>query len=306
MKTIYLFLVVIASAILGTSCNKDNGEEITPSRSELQVATNLEAMTSRASFPTSTEMGLFVTSGSLGGVYDNTSSNNNVKAVLGVSGWTLTPPVYLSGNNATIYAYTPYSSGVTAGTSIPVNVTSAVADYCYGKSSGTINAKSPSATVTMLHALTKVHFKISKASTYTGTGKLTEISINGSTNNTICAQGTLNISTGAITPTTTSAHTITRTNASGLYTITATAPTDAQAAALDFMLIPASFQAKEINMSFTIDGKIFTFSVPAGNWEKSKINTYTLSLGGTGLTMSNVSVTVTDWAAGVTATGELK
>ena len=54
------------------------------------------------------------------------------------------------------------------------------------------------------------------------------------------------------------------------------------------------------------ENKIFTFSVPAGTWEKSKINTYTLSLGGTGLTMSNVSVTVTEWAAGVSASGELK
>ncbi len=305
MKTIYFFIAVFVSAFFCTSCSKPDAE-ITPLRNELNVSTNLEAMTSRASFPTSTEMGLFVTSGNLGGVYDNTSANSNVKAVLGVSGWVLTPPVYLSANNATIYAYTPYSASVTSGTSIPVDVTSAVADYCYGKSSGTINAKTPAATLSMQHALTKVRFKISKASTYTGTGKLTEISINGSTNNTICAQGTLNINTGVITATTTSAHTITKTNSSGLYTITASAPTDAQAAVLDFTLIPATFQAKEISMSFTIDGKIFTFSVPAGTWEKSKINTYTLSLGGTGLTMSNVSVTVTEWAAGVSASGELK
>ena len=304
MKTVYFFIVSLICLVV-VSCEKES-EDILLGKSELEVATNLEAMTSRASFPTSTEMGLFITTGSIGNVYDNTSANSNVKAVLGASGWVLTPPVYLSANNATIYAYTPYSSSVSSGTSIPVNVTSAVADYCYGKSSGTINAKSPTATITMSHALTKVRFKISKASTYTGTGKLTEISINGSTNNTICAQGTLNISTGVITATTTSAHTITRTNASGLYTITASAPTDAQAAVLDFTLIPANFQAKEISMSFTIDGKIFTFSVPAGTWEKSTINTYTLSLGGTGLTMSNVSVTVTEWAAGVNASGELK
>lgn len=304
MKTLSFIIVAILCLALA-SCEKQPEEAISQQR-ELQVTTNLEAMTSRASFPTGTEMGLFVTSGTIGSVYDNTSTNNNVKAVLDASGWTLTPPVYLSGNNATIFAYTPYSASVTAGTTVPVDVTSALADYCYGKSSGTINAKTPSATLAMQHALTKVRFKISKASTYTGTGKLTEISINGSTNNTICAQGTLNISTGAITSTTTSAHTITRTNANGLYTITATAPTDAQAGVLDFTLIPATFQAKEISMSFTIDGKIFTFSVPAGSWEKSKINTYTLSLGGTGLTMTNVSVTVTDWSAGTSATGELK
>lgn len=305
MKTIY-FLLVVIGAIFCTSCNKENAEEIIPSKSLLSVTTNVNEMVSRAAMPTNSQMGLFITTGSIGNVYDNTSANSNVKAVLGASAWTLTPPVYLSANNATIYAYTPYSASATSGTSIPVDVASAVADYCYGKSSGMINAKTPSATITMNHALTKVRFKISKASTYTGTGKLTEISINGSTNNTICAQGTLNISTGAITATTTSAHTITKTNSSGLYTITAVAPTDVQAAPLDFTLIPATFQAKEINMSFTIDGKIFTFSVPAGSWEKGKINTYTLSLGGTSLTVTDVSVSVSDWIAGVSASGELK
>ena len=86
MKTIYFFIAVFVSAIFCTSCSKPDAE-VTPARSELEVATNLEAMTSRASFPTSTEMGLFITTGSIGNVYDNTSANSNVKAVLGASGW---------------------------------------------------------------------------------------------------------------------------------------------------------------------------------------------------------------------------
>lgn len=226
--------------------------------------------------------------------------------MLSGSGWTLTPAVYLSANNAAIYAYAPYSTSVTAGTSIPVSVGTGKADYCYGKSTGTINAKSPSATISMNHALTKVRFKLSKTSTYTGTGKLTEISVNGSTNNTVCASGTLDISTGKITATTSSSHVITQTNASGLYTITTNAPSDATAAALDMALIPATFEEKEVNVAFTIDSKIFNFSLPKGTWEKGKINTYTLSLGGAGLTMANANVTVEDWVNGVTASGELK
>ena len=305
MKTIY-FLLVVIGAIFCTSCNKENNEEITPSKSLLSVTTDLNEMVSRAAMPANTQMGLFVTSGSLGSVYDNTSSNNNVKAVLSGSGWTLTPAVYLSANNATLYAYTPYSSSVTNGTSIPVAVGTGKADDCYGKSSGTINAKTPSATINMNHALTKVRFKLSKTATYTGIGKLTEIAINGSTNNTVCASGTLNVSTGVLTPTVSSSHVITQTNASGLYTITTSAPTDASAAALDMALIPANFQEKEISMSFTIDGKIFNFSIPAGSWESGKINTYTLSLGGAGLTMASANVSVEDWTNGITASGELK
>nr|WP_288214968.1 fimbrillin family protein [uncultured Butyricimonas sp.] len=303
MKTFY-FLLVVIGAIFCTSCNKENNEEITPSKSLLSVTTDLNEMVSRAAMPANTQMGLFVTSGSLGSVYDNTSSNNNVKAVLSGSGWTLTPAVYLSANNATLYAYTPYSSSVTNGTSIPVAVGTGKADYCYGKSSGTINAKTPSATIDMNHALTKVRFKLSKTATYTGIGKLTEIAINGSTNNTVCASGTLNVSTGVLTPTVSSSHVITQTNASGLYTITTSAPTDA--ATLDMALIPANFQEKEINVAFTIDGKIFNFSVPAGSWESGKINTYTLSLGGAGLTMASANVSVEDWTNGITASGELK
>ena len=305
MKTIY-FLLVVIGAIFCTSCNKENNEEITPSKSLLSVTTDLNEMVSRAAMPANTQMGLFVTSGSLGSVYDNTSSNNNVKAVLSGSGWTLTPAGYLSANNAPLYAYTPYSSSVTNGTSIPVAVGTGKADYCYGKSSGTINAKTPSATINMNHALTKVRFKLSKTATYTGIGKLTEIAINGSTNNTVCASGTLNVSTGVLTPTVSSSHVITQTNASGLYTITTSAPTDASAAALDMALIPANFQEKEISMSFTIDGKIFNFSIPAGSWESGKINTYTLSLGGAGLTMASANVSVEDWTNGITASGELK
>ena len=303
MKTFY-FLLVVIGAIFCTSCNKENNEEITPSKSLLSVTTDLNEMVSRAAMPANTQMGLFVTSGSLGSVYDNTSSNNNVKAVLSGSGWTLTPAVYLSANNATLYAYTPYSSSVTNGTSIPVAVGTGKADYCYGKSSGTINAKTPSATIDMNHALTKVRFKLSKTATYTGIGKLTEIAINGSTNNTVCASGTLNVSTGVLTPTVSSSHVITQTNASGLYTITTSAPTDA--ATLDMALIPANFQEKEINVAFTIDGKIFNFSVPAGSWESGKINTDTLSLGGAGLTMASANVSVEDWTNGITASGELK
>ncbi|MCQ4875664.1 fimbrillin family protein [Butyricimonas paravirosa] len=306
MKTIY-FLLVVIGAIFCTSCNKESGEEIiSPSKSLLSVTTDLNEMVSRAAMPANTQMGLFVTSGSLGSVYDNTSSNNNVKAVLSGSGWTLTPAVYLSANNATLYAYTPYASSVTSGTSVPVAVGTGKADYCYGKSSGTINAKTPSATINMNHALTKVRFKLSKTATYTGIGKLTEIAINGSTNNTVCASGTLNVSTGVITATVSSSHVITQTNASGLYTITTSAPTDASAATLDMALIPANFQEKEINVAFTIDGKIFNFSVPAGSWESGKINTYTLSLGGAGLTMASASVIVEDWTNGITASGELK
>lgn len=306
MKTIY-FLLVVIGAIFCTSCNKENGEEIiSPSKSLLSVTTNLNEMLSRAAMPTNTQMGLFITTGSIGNVYDNTSTNNNVKATLSGSGWTLAPAVYLSANNAILYAYTPYSSSVTNGTSIPVAVGTGKADYCYGKSSGTINAKTPSATIDMNHALTKVRFKLSKTATYTGIGKLTEIAINGSTNNTVCASGTLNVSTGVLTPTVSSSHVITQTNASGLYTITTSAPTDASAAALDMALIPANFQEKEISMSFTIDGKIFNFSIPAGSWESGKINTYTLSLGGAGLTMASANVSVEDWTNGITASGELK
>lgn len=305
MKTIYFLIMMLVIAF--TSCDKDNGNsEIMQSESLLSVKTDLSEMLSRAAMPSGSEMGLFVTTGNLGGVYDNTTSNNNVKAVLSGSGWTLTPAVYLSANNAVIYAYAPYSTSVTAGTSIPVNVGTGKSDYCYGKSTGTINAKSPSATISMNHALTKVRFKLSKTSTYTGAGKLTEISVNGSTNNTVCASGTLDISTGKITATTTSSHVITQTNASGLYTITTTTPSDATAAALDMALIPAIFEEKEVNVAFTIDSKIFNFSLPKGTWEKGKINTYTLSLGGAGLTMANANVTVEDWVNGVTASGELK
>lgn len=306
MKTIY-FLLVVIGAIFCTSCNKENGEEsISPSKCLLSVTTDLNEMVSRAAMPANTQMGIFVTSGNLGSVYDNTSTNNNVKAVLSGSGWTLTPAVYLSANNATLYAYTPYNSSVTNGTSIPVAVGTGKADYCYGKSSGTINAKTPSATINMNHALTKVRFKLSKTATYTGAGKLTEIAVNGSTNNTVCASGTMNISTGVITSTVSSSHVITQTNASGLYTITTSAPSDASAATLDMALIPANFQEKEINVAFTIDSKIFNFSVPAGSWESGKINTYTLSLGGAGLTMANANVIVEDWTNGITASGELK
>lgn len=291
MKAIILIAAIAATMTL-MSCSKNADNTLNECESTLNVKTNFENVSTRAtisSFPAQSAIGLFVTRGSLGSNYNNFAGNTNVKSVFNGSIWTQTPEVYLSPANATVYAYYPYVSSNINGTVIPIEHLSQT-DYMFGThSSGqtAVNSSNPNVNLTMKHALSLLQFKFAKAN-YTGPGIVTKLEIcNKSGKTALCSEGVLNIATGTITYTPSKNEPVVL-NAS--YSI----PTTVSALVLP---VVSSISNGDILLNFTIDGKNYTTQVPsATKWEQGKINTYTVTLNGTGLVVNNVSII--DWITG--------
>lgn len=309
-----LLIAAIAVVTLFTSCDK---EETAVLENKVPTALNIRpdiagaSVSTRASisaFPNGAAIGLFVTDGSLGGNYNGISDNANVRSTFNGSVWTQSPAVYLSSANATVYAYYPYSSSNTNGTAIPVEHASQV-DYLYGTHStgqSAVNSSNPNVNLTMHHALTLLQFKMNR-SNYTGAGVVTKIEIaNASGKTCIFSSGTLNITTGTIAKTTGQNRSASLENTSGLYTIPSFS-SDTESPNLRLMLLPVASTpaAGDIQMFFTIDGKVYTWNVPATTaWNSGTKNTYTITLTGTNLIVDNV--TITDWTNGTNGSATIQ
>ncbi len=199
MKHVMIFAALILAALL-TGCTKEEMPETAQcEESVLSVTPNISgvAVSTRAplaAFSANSELGLFVTSGSLGVNYNGLTANANVKSTYNGGTWTQTPDVYLSPANAVIYAYYPYSSANINGTAIPIEHTSQT-DYMYGTHSagqGAVNSGNSRVNLTMRHALALLQFKFGR-SNYTGNGIITRIEVaNASGKICIYNRGTLN------------------------------------------------------------------------------------------------------------------
>jgi len=307
MKKVKFLMAVASALVLFSSCN--NNEENTPvsDKAPLTVQTkfNLQTKAVVTSFPNASELGLFVTDGALGGNYEGVSSYANVKSTYSGSAWSQATPVYLTNKSATIFAYYPFSAGITSGTSILVDHTSQT-DYMFG-SGNSVNNSSATATLTMKHALALVQFKMNK-SNYPGTGLVTKIEISNASGKTILySEGTMNCSSGAITNATGKNAAASISNGSGLITLPGTASTDEHTYPT-IMVLPtaATAAAGDIVINFTIDGKVYPYSIPvATSWVGGTKNLYTVTLSGTAVSV-NGSVVITDWTSGVNGTAGLK
>lgn len=305
MKAIIL-IAAIAATMTFMSCTKEETNVVTAGESRLGIQTSFGEFQTRATisaFPNQSNIGLFVTKGSPGANYNNLASNANVKSVYNSRNnmWLLDPAVYLSPDNATIFAYFPYSSTNNDATAIPIEHASQV-DYMYGthtSGQSAINSGNPNVNLTMRHALTLLQFKINR-SNYTGTGIVTRIEVGNATGKTsIYSSGKLNIATGVISKTAGQNSSAFIQNQSGLYTIQSS-PSNVESPNLRLMLLPVSATSDngDIKMYFTIDGKIYTYNVPASTaWNSGTKNVYTITLTGTQLIVSDVSIM--DWTTGV-------
>lgn len=310
-----MFFLVAAATAVFTSCDRQN--DIVPSEQADHVALELRtefALMTRSvvgrpisSFTSGDELGLFITNGTgVDNPYAGVAAHKNMRSTY-TTAWALAAPVYLSGNPATIYAYYPYSSSATSGSSIAVDHTSQT-DFLYGSASGTVNNRNHVANITMHHALSLVRFNIQKEN-YNGVGRVTAIRIaNKQGGNALASNGTMNITTGAITA------------GSGREAVTkatnlpATIGTWSEAQYPAMMVIPTSATAAagDIVVTFTIDGVDYTYPIPQNTtWAKGKKNTYTLTLRGTSMQLfptdnpNGSTVTIEDWTTGVSGTGTI-
>lgn len=309
MKNFLFSAAIAASMFFVSSCSNDS--VITPEIEQgdqptlLNVTTNIEvasrSVTGRPinSFVSGDEIGLFVSSGAVNSPYNGVASNKNVKSAF-TTVWTQATPVYLSSLMATIYAYYPWSAAATDGTAIDIDHTSQT-DYMYATPVTNINNRQPRAAITMNHALSLVQFDFKKEN-YTGVGSLTAISIANKTGGTsLISTGKLNLTNGAITKGASKEPVTKATN------LPQTIGTWNESTFPKMLVIPTSSTATagDIVISFTVDGQVYKWNVPAGTaWEQGKKNTYTVTIKGTALEVS--PVTITPWGNGDSGNGTIQ
>lgn len=123
---------------------------------------------------------------------------SNVKAVNKAGTWNMTPEVKINKDqNAFIYAAYPYNEAATDPKAIPVDVTKQ-ADVLYSGQFVPASFTTNHVKLNMKHALSMVALNIKKEG-YSGEGLITGIAIEGK--NIIATKGTMNVSSGKITPT---------------------------------------------------------------------------------------------------------
>lgn len=163
----------------------------------------------------------------------------------------------------------------------------------------TVNNHSPIARLTMRHALAQLSFRLIKAPTYPGAGALTSYEVYDTPGKkTLVIVGStaseMSIVSGTITHNTPVAGHINRllTN----YMLGTSTPS---ATIIGTLVFPVSGIAEgDITAGFSIDGEDYTVTLPVtigstDSWEAGKNYLYSVTLGGTGIEVTNVGVT--DW-----------
>lgn len=319
MKKLFFMVVLTAFVFTFSSCNNDElpDSQVKTDGTELKIRTDIAAVnvagtraTPVSEFSNSSTLGLFVTSGTLDNMYDSFAANANVRSVFFNGVWTQTPVVRLTNENATVYAYYPYSSLNNNGKEIFVDH-GTQQDYMYGTHTtgqAAINKNNPTVNLTMKHAMAMVQFNICK-SNYPWKGELTRLEIaNADSKTVVFSEGKLDLSTGLIKNTDGKNSAAFIQTYSGIYplmTISEKLLTD-EADYLKVFVLPVATTGAEgdVLFHFTIDGRIYSWKVPANTkWSSGTKNTYTVTITGSALQIG--SVAITDWTDGVTGNAGL-
>lgn len=214
-------------------------------------------------FTDNDRIGLFLTNGELGSNYQDDVNSANIPATYR-GGWKVDREISIT-ESGVAYGYYPYSSKVTDGTAVPVEIASQT-DYLYARKA-TVNQDNPVAEIGMKHALALVSVRIRK-NDYQHEGKLTKVEVLD-----VQHSGTMNIATGKVT-------------GSGSPATYSVEPNlhldDSELEKTKMIMLPAVVGAASGNMRFqiTVDDKIYVWDIPKSHiWEAGKEYTYTLNLG---------------------------
>ena len=184
------------------------------------------------------------------GKIDAPNMVDGVKAVNNGGTWTLTPEVRIkSGQNAFLYAVSPYDASYTDAAAIPVDMNKQI-DLLYSGEYVPASYNTHVVKVTMKHALSLVTLNIASQG-YSGTGTLTSMSINGEN---VYTKGTMNTGTGKITTTGQDQVTVTTSK-----NITSTGWTSNL---LGLWVIPFNNKSQTAYLTAVIDGKSYVAQLP--------------------------------------------
>lgn len=303
--------ILIASifGIVFSACNKEVKESVSEfQNTALVVCPDFSDTPTRASlmqnFVVGDEIGLYIRD-ERGYAYGGIPSNFNVKSTKTASAWVQIPIVYLSNENARVYAYYPYSANFSQMLEMKAETQT---DYLFGThSSGqsAINNSNPVVRLTMQHLMSLIQFKMCKQS-YPGAGVVTKIEVANSSscsNKRFYSEANWDVINTSLTYEEKNDPVILENN-SGLYTLTTNFP----ASFISVLVVPMeeeTVSAGDLIFRFTIDGKVYTYDLPAGTiWEMATKNIYTITLTGRGLEIGNV--VIEDWKAGQTGSSVLQ
>jgi hypothetical protein len=196
---IYNSILVIAALAATTACSDSKNGDDPSTVDDGSVAVSITTtVTTKANVVTDltsgAKMNIFAKT------YGRVDAPNMVDGVVAVNNggtWTFTPEVRIkSGQNAFLYAVSPYDASYTDAAKIPVDITKQV-DLLYSGEYVPASYNTHVVKVTMKHALSLVSLNIASQG-YSGTGTLTSVSITG---DNVYTKGTMDVSTGKITGT---------------------------------------------------------------------------------------------------------
>ncbi|NDV83431.1 fimbrillin family protein [Bacteroides sp. 51] len=265
---------------LFSACSNDEKEQGTP---ELSVNAYISSQkqdtrAEKSAWAEGDLLGVFVCNGTLdtpylgnASRYFNTAFRHNGKAFVGSE-------VYLNEELAEVYAYFPYSAAATNGKAIPVESTTQT-DYLYGHSPTQANISQRNVNLEMKHALSQVVFRLKRSASYNeGPCSISAVTIeNNDANNIFKTTGTLDLSTGIVTGTSTD----------GVLSMIPGSKVDLTESYqnISSICLPVnSTPSKNIKVIFTIDERQFRYEFAAGtSWQPATRNIYTLTVGNSGL-----------------------
>jgi hypothetical protein len=321
-------LILLLPVIVCWSCTKGEDSPV-DTQVALNVKTGIFTKTANSGIKDGSafsengeELGLHVTTGTVGAAYEGISSYLNVKYTYNstTTTWVAASSVFLpiNDNVASVYAYYPYVSTATPANGILVTIptnASTTKDYMFASNSGdgvspanttpTAKYSAPTVSLIMNHALAKVIVRM-KANTDGSGVSVKSVGIqNASGKTALKSSGTMAITNGAITLP------ITSTSATTSTLDTAVPLVITPSVDFPIMVLPTVISlAGELQFVVTLSiggvNTVVNCSVPletsSPNWERGKIYSYTItSQGGTALVVSP-TVTITPWIPGFTGT----
>lgn len=273
----YYWIGLLVIAISMCSCEKDIENELPPIPEPGEpgveqvylgvypTIANVEVVTRGiiTNFVDNDKIGMFLTSGDLGGNYQESKDAVNIPAARVAGKWQVDKDIEIT-TPGVVYAYYPYNNTVVDGTKVPVEVATQT-DYLYADKA-VVDAKNPIANITMKHALSMVSVRVRK-NDYQLTGKLTKVEVMN-----VQTTGTMDIATGEVAVTGSEVD----------YVIDKDLLLDdGNLEKIRMIMLPARIaDGGKVRFRITVDGKYYTWDVPNSHvWEAGKEYTYTMNLG---------------------------
>jgi uncharacterized protein (TIGR02145 family) len=184
------------------------------------------------------------------------TAQNNAQYTYSTS-WSAASPITLNGTAASVCAYYPYGAAGITGSTNPAAVTltsqkyDAAQDLCYATNVAVQPSSSPTVNFAMQRAYAQLTFTINSGSLFTGTGNITNISIS---NAGIISSGSFKITDGTFNSTTPGVVSFNP----GIDGIVSGYPAPASV-----LMVPVTTaMTGNLNLFFTVDGKVLTASLP--------------------------------------------